>query len=126
MIDYTSYYSLAPSQVSFLANIITIKEPSSFAKGILDPNWVNAKNKELEVLENNNTWVLVSLPPGKYTVGYRWLYKIKYHANGEIERYKAILVTKCYTQEAGVVFHDTFAPNAKVVIKAVIALAASK
>ena len=84
-------------------------------------------NKKLQALEANHTRDLVPLPAGKKTVGCRWVYKIKYLANGEIERYKTRLVAKDYTQEFGVDFHDTFFPVAKgVTVKAVFALAASK
>ena len=30
---------------------------------------------ELHALEENNTWSLVQLPPGKRVVGSRWIYK---------------------------------------------------
>ena len=65
-------------------------------------------------MEENNTWSVVSLPPGKHAIGCRWVYKIKYKANDEIERYKARLVAKGYTQQAGVDFLDTFFPVAKI------------
>lgn len=41
------------------------------------------------------------IPHGKSSIGYKWIFKIKYHDNGKIgkiERYKARLVTKIYTQ----------------------------
>lgn len=70
---------------------------------------------------------MVSLPPGKQTIGCKWVFKIKYLANGAVDRYKARLVAKGYTQEHGVDFHDTFAPVAKgVTVKSVMAIAASK
>jgi hypothetical protein len=54
-------------------------------------------NSELKALDDNHTWSLVKLPQGKRTVGCKWVYKVKFKANGEIERYKARLVAKGYT-----------------------------
>ena len=45
--------------------------------------------KEIKALEENNTWSLTELPPGKKSIVFKWVYKIKYKPNGEIERYKA-------------------------------------
>lgn len=82
---------------------------------------------ELQVLENNNTWDLVPLPPGKKVIGCRWVYKVKLKANGSLERFKARLVAKGYSQQYGVDFHATFSPIIKMTtVCCIIALAASK
>ncbi|XP_074327538.1 putative mitochondrial protein AtMg00820 [Apium graveolens] len=110
-----------------MAKIIPVKEPTSFAKAVLDPKWVDAIYTELAALEANNTWSLVPLPSGKSTVGCKWVFKIKYLPNGDVDRYKARSVEKGYTQQQGVDFHDTFAPVAKgVTVKIVFALASAK
>ncbi|GJU79639.1 putative mitochondrial protein [Tanacetum coccineum] len=46
-------------------------------------------NKELQALEVNHTWELVLLPPGKIPIGCKWVYGIMFHANSNIERFKA-------------------------------------
>lgn len=60
-------------------------------------------------------------------MGCKWVYKIKYHANGEIERYNARLVAKGYTQATRVDYHDTFAHIVKMVtVKCVLAIVSVK
>lgn len=71
-------------------------------------------NEEINALERNNTWSLTCLRPHKTVIGYRWIYKIKHHADGSIETYKACLVAKGNTQVEGQDYFDTFFPAAKI------------
>jgi Reverse transcriptase (RNA-dependent DNA polymerase) len=70
--------------------------------------------EELKALKKNKAWVIVQLPKGKKLVGCKWVYKIKYNSNGTIERYKARLVTKGYTQTYGIDYQEIFAPVVKM------------
>jgi hypothetical protein len=69
---------------------------------------------ELQALDENKTWSIVPLPTGKKVVGSRWIYKIKFHSDGSIERHKARLVARGFTQTFGVDYKETFAPVAKM------------
>ncbi|GJU64299.1 ribonuclease H-like domain-containing protein [Tanacetum coccineum] len=42
----------------------------------------------------NNTWEIVDLPVGRKAIGSKWVWKIKYKSDGEVERYKARVVAK--------------------------------
>lgn len=89
-------------------------EPTSYKQAIKDPLWVQAMKSELQALQQNETWKLVSLPYGKKPIGCKWVYKLKYKADGSLERHKARLVAKGYTQEYGVDYEETFSPVIKM------------
>jgi Reverse transcriptase (RNA-dependent DNA polymerase) len=56
----------------------------------------------------------VSLPPGKKAVGCKWVFTVKQNPEGKIERYKARLVAKEYSQTYDIDYDETFASIAKM------------
>ena len=46
-------------------------------------------DEEMESMRTNQVWDLVDLPPGRKSIGNKWILKIKRKADGSIERYKA-------------------------------------
>ncbi|XXG51736.1 hypothetical protein AAC387_Pa03g0242 [Persea americana] len=83
-------------------------------EALRDPRWKEAMNEEMKSLQKNSTWEVGDLPEGKKPVGCRWVFTIKYKADGTIERYKARLVAKGYTQTYGIDYMETFALVAKI------------
>ena len=75
--------------------------------------WLQAANEEILGLLENGTWTLEKIPDGRTPIGSRWVFKIKRHPDGIIERYKARLVGKGYSQRPGLDFDQTFSPTAK-------------
>lgn len=70
---------------------------------------------EIDVLEQNSTWTIEDLPPGKKLIGSKWVYKIKYNSDGTIKRLKARVVVRGDTQTKGIDYSETFALVAKLV-----------
>jgi len=80
---------------------------------------------EIATIEKNNTWELVDQLEDKEVIGLKWVYKTKYKEDGSIEKHKAQLVAKGYSQQPGVDFNEAFAPIAHMeTIRTVLAIAA--
>ena len=57
----------------------------------------------------------------------KWIYKTKLNEHGEVDKYKACLVAKGYTQRHGIDYTEVFAPVARMdTIRLILALAAQK
>lgn len=116
----TEHYAL-------LSAISSIEEPKTYEQASKDSGWIEAMDKEIEALEANQTWEYVDLPPGKQAITSKWVYKVKLHSDGTLERLKARLVIRGFTQRFGIDYQEVFSPVVKMAtIRSVIALAASK
>ncbi|RVW82846.1 Retrovirus-related Pol polyprotein from transposon TNT 1-94 [Vitis vinifera] len=75
--------------------------------------WYDAMKDEMNSMASNGVWNLVELPDGAKAIGCKWAFKTKKDSLGNIERYKAKLVAKGFTQNEGIDYNETFSPVSK-------------
>ncbi|GFP97016.1 UDP-glycosyltransferase 78d2 [Phtheirospermum japonicum] len=80
------------------SELLDFTEPKFYIEALQHPKWKAALEEEYNALLKNKTWTLSSLPHGKSLVGCKWVFKLKKHVDGIIERYKAGLVVRGYNQ----------------------------
>ena len=82
-------------------------------------------NEEYKSMQDNKVWELISLPSGAKPIGCKWIFKTKKDSNGNVERYKARLVAKCFTENEGIDYKETFSPvSTKDCFRTIMALVA--
>ena len=111
---HVSYNKLSPRFGAFTTSITDDEIPKSIQEALVTPKWREAVLEEIRALHKNETWELTTLPKGKHLVGSKWIFSIKYNSDGTIERYKARLVARGFTQTYGLDYEETFAPVAKL------------
>ena len=89
--------------------------------------WQKAMEAELQALEENHTWDIVSCPPNVKPIGSKWVYTVKLKSDGSLDRYKARLVALGNKQEYGLDYEETFSPVAKMTtVRTILAFVSSK
>jgi hypothetical protein len=76
-------------------------DPTSYEEVVRSPQsskWREAIEDEMRSMSANQVWKLEKIPKGAKTVGCKWAYKIKRDSKGNIDRFKARLVAKSFTQ----------------------------
>ena len=102
-------------------------EPRNYEAAMSIPHWRAAMEQEYHTLMHNETWTLVPPPPRVNIIDSKWVFKVKRHADGSIERYKARLVAREFKQRRGLDYEDTFNPVVKpTTIRLLLSLAVSR
>ena len=109
---------------ALMTQVMNIVEPISYEQAKNHKEWNTTMNEEYESIMKNETWELTEFPENKLPIECKWLYKTRFNADGSVDKYKAKLVAKGYSQKEGIDYEDTFAPVAKLnTIRIMIALA---
>jgi len=89
--------------------------------------WWEPMMKEFEMLKERGVFELVPRPEGKNIVGSKWVYAVKWKENGEVEKRKARMVAKGFTQVIGEDYEETYASVARLEsVRLLCAIAASR
>ena len=86
-------------------------DPQMFSQAINCSNfklWYDAIKDEMESMAHTDVSDLVKLPEGAKAIECKWVYKTKKDLLGNIEHYKARLITKEFTQKEGIDYNETF------------------
>ena len=124
--QFVSYSQISPEHGAFIASLDTVSIPKCWQDARKDPKWEKAMVEELEALDKNKTWELVPIPQDKKAVGCKWVFTVKQNPEGQVERYKARLLAKGYSQTYGIDYDETFAHVAKMsTMRTLVSLAAN-
>ena len=68
---------------------------------------------------------MVDVPKDKDVISVKWIYKTKQDANGNVQKHKARMVARGFTQQPGIDFNETFAPVTRMdTVRTVLAIVA--
>lgn len=104
--------------------------PTTYNEAIRGTNaseWHKAMADELDQIEENHTWELVPPPHDAKPVRAKWVYANKTDAHNQLQRRRARLGAKGFTQKYGIEYNETFAPVAKYsTLRYILCFAAQK
>jgi hypothetical protein len=84
------------SDIEVEALLVVMEEPTYYQDVAGDSEWIAAMESEIQSINKNKAWELVTLPAGHKPIGLKWVYKLKRNADGEVVKNKAKLVAKGY------------------------------
>jgi hypothetical protein len=73
------------SHTSLTATLDTISVPHSYTQAATQACWQQAMQAEIQALQDNHTWDLVTYPSGVKPIGCKWVYSIKFRSNGSLD-----------------------------------------
>ena len=92
---------------------VVIPEPRTVREALMSKeaaSWRKSIDTEYQALLENNTWDLVPLPKGRKAIKSKWIFKVKYHADGSIDKFKSRLCVVGCMQRSGLDYNEVFSP----------------
>ncbi len=133
MLAIAQNIDIGPEEVALLGTVgvETIPIPHSYSEAINHPQygsqWEAAIQQEIASLEANNTWEQEVHPNGANLVSTKWVFTVKLNVDGSVERFKARLVARGFSQIWGEDYNDTFAPTVRMdTLRAFFAIVAAE
>lgn len=86
-----------------------------------------AIHDEIDSLVKNKTWNLVARTKNMHVLSNQWVFKRKYKANGEIDKYKARLVVRGCFQKRGIDYNEIYSPVVRYdSVRTILSIAAAQ
>jgi hypothetical protein len=78
-VQRSTYDGFVAHQNAYMVRVIHEVEPTCFEQTIGNPEWDNAMDEKIAMLDANATWDLVVLLKDKKANGCKWVYKVKHN-----------------------------------------------
>jgi len=83
----------------------TVQEARSHSDWL---KWKEAMDCKIVLLKHTGTWTTILCPHGKNVVVCKWVFRLKRKADSSIDKYKAHLVARGFTQIYGIDYYNTY------------------
>ncbi|EOY21703.1 Uncharacterized protein TCM_013805 [Theobroma cacao] len=97
----------------YYRSLLAISEPDSYQAAAESKEWKATMQEEINAINHNNTWTIVDRPQKQHVIEVKWIFRRKFNSDGTLNKCKARLVTKGYSQLPSIDFMHTFAPVAR-------------
>ena len=97
--------------------VMGLEPPTSYRQAMRDvsaPKWKEAMRDELGNMDDFGVWKLEHPPPGANIMSCKWVYAFKRDAVGQLQKLKARLTCRGFTQREGIDFGATWAPTCRM------------